>query len=169
MDYYDIDRIIKHASMPGVDISPADRQEWAMFCCALKVLNYSLSTFVAMSNCDEAACVKKWNEEKNPQRYVPNEEAAKAKIIALAKNAGIDMNQFRLNSANATQRPTPDAFDFCNEYRRKTENTCIYRSGNYSAHEKRYRQKCSVYLSLSHVFPGRCKKNCGALPNRGTA
>lgn len=151
MDHYDIGEIIKHASMPGVDISPADRQEWAMFCCALKVLNYSLSTFVAMSNCDEAACVKKWNEEKNPQRYVPDEDAAKAKIIALAKNAGIDMNQFRLNSANATQRPTPDALTFAMNIDEKPK-TPVFIEAETIARMRRDTDKDALCTFLCRMF-----------------
>lgn len=98
MDYYDIDKIITYASTPGVDISPADRQEWALFCCALKVLGYDLNTFIAMSNTTGAECEKKWNEERNPARYVLTEDKAKAKIIGLAKAAGIDLKPFKIST-----------------------------------------------------------------------
>lgn len=99
MDYYDIDKIIKYASMEGVDISPSDRQEWALLCCALKVLGYGINDFIAMSNTTAAECKKVWNAERNPARYVPTEDRAKAKIIGLAKAAGIDLKPFKTSTA----------------------------------------------------------------------
>ena len=99
MDYYDIDKIINYASTDGVDISPADRQEWALLCCALKVLGYGLNTFVSISNCTAAECEKVWKAEKNPARYVPTEDKAKAKIVGLAKAAGIDLKPFKTSTA----------------------------------------------------------------------
>ena len=99
MDYYDIDKIIDYASTDGVDISPSDRQEWALLCCALKVLGYGLNTFVSISNCTAAECEKVWKAEKNPARYVPTEDKAKAKIVGLAKAAGIDLKPFKTSTA----------------------------------------------------------------------
>lgn len=104
MDYYDIDKILNYASTDGVDISPADRQEWALLCCALKVLGYGLNTFVSISNCTAAECEKVWKAEKNPARYVPTEDKAKAKIIALARAAGVDLTPFRRLSADSTKQ-----------------------------------------------------------------
>ena len=98
MDYYDIDKIIHYASTEGVDISPSDRQEWALLCCALKVLGYGLNTFVSISNCTAAECEKVWKAEKNPGRYVPTEDKAKAKIVGLAKAAGIDLKPFKTST-----------------------------------------------------------------------
>lgn len=104
MDYYDIDKIINYASTDGVDISPSDRQEWALFCCALKVLGYGLNDFIAMSNTTPAECKKVWSAERNPARYVPTEDKAKAKIIALARAAGVDLTPFRRLSADSTKQ-----------------------------------------------------------------
>ena len=99
MDYYDIDKIITYAASPGVDISPSDRQEWALLCCALKVLGYDLNTFISMSNTTDAECKKVWRAERNPSRYVPTEDKAKAKIVGLAKAAGIDLKTFKTSTA----------------------------------------------------------------------
>ena len=99
MDYYNIDEIIKTASTGAIDISPSDRQEWALLCCALKVLGYNLNTFIAMSNTTDAECRKVWNAEKNPSRYVPTEDRAKAKIVALAKAAGMNLNPYKTQTA----------------------------------------------------------------------
>ena len=99
MDYYDIDKIVNYASTEGVDISPSDRQEWALLCCALKVLGYDINTFIAMSNTTAAECKKVWRAERNPSRYVPTEDKAKAKIVGLAKAAGIDLKTFKTSTA----------------------------------------------------------------------
>lgn len=102
-DTYDINGIIREVLTTGIDISPSDRQEWKLFCCALKVLNYDQSTFVALSSGKQSDSVKAWREERNPTKYL-NEWQAKAKIIALAKNAGLDLKPFLLQ--NAESRPT---------------------------------------------------------------
>ncbi|MCX4294947.1 MAG: hypothetical protein OSJ56_12925, partial [Prevotella sp.] len=104
MDYYDIDEIIKTASTGAIDISPSDRQEWALLCCALKVLGYNVNTFIAMSNTTEAECRKVWNAEKSPSRYVPTEDRAKAKIVALAKAARMNLNPYK-NTIGVKQNP----------------------------------------------------------------
>lgn len=98
MDYYDIDEIIKTASTEAIDISPSDRQEWVFLCCALKVLGYSVNTFIAISNTTAAECRKVWNAEKKPSRYVPTEDKAKAKIVALAKAAGMNLNPYKIQT-----------------------------------------------------------------------
>lgn len=98
MDYYNIDEIIKTASTGAIDISPSDRQEWAFLCCALKVLGFNVNTFITMSNTTEAECRKVWNAEKNPSRYVPTEDKAKAKIVALAKAAGMDLKPYKIRT-----------------------------------------------------------------------
>ncbi len=96
MDFYDIHKIIETASTGAIDISPTDRQEWALLCCALKVLGYDVNTFIAMSNTTEAECRKVWSGERNPSRYVPTEDKAKAKIVALAKAAGMNLNAYKI-------------------------------------------------------------------------
>lgn len=99
MDYYDTDKIINYCTSTGFNISPDDREQWAMFCCALKVLGYPLNTFVAMSYSTPEECRRVWNAEKNPGRYVSSEDRAKAKICALAKAAGMDLTPFRIDTA----------------------------------------------------------------------
>lgn len=95
-DLYNVAAVIDEARRSGYDISPADRLEWKMFCCALKVLGYDESTFVALSSCNEADARKAWRAESRHQRYATM-ESAKAKIIALAKNAGMDLSKFKLS------------------------------------------------------------------------
>ena len=99
MDYYDIREIIKTASTGAIDISPSDRQEWALLCCALKVLGYDVNTFIAMSNTTPEECRKVWRAERNPGRYVQTEDRAKAKIIALAKAAGMSLDRYKIQTA----------------------------------------------------------------------
>ena len=103
MDYYNIAEIINTASTGAVDISPSDRQEWVLLCCALKVLEYNVNTFIAMSNTTESECRKVWNAEKNPSRYVPTEDKAKAKIVALAKASGMNLNPYKIQTAVKSQ------------------------------------------------------------------
>lgn len=100
-DIYNVAEVIRAARQTATDISPADRQEWKMFCCALKVLGYDENTFVALSSCPEREAKKAWREERNPERYA-TEESAKAKIIALAKGAGMDLKEFRLSQDHKT-------------------------------------------------------------------
>lgn len=95
-DIYDIDAIIKHSLQMGIDISPADRQEWRMFCCALKVLGYDEATFVALSSGKQKDSRQAWRAERSPQRY-KSEDSAKGMIVDLAKAAGIDLCRFRLS------------------------------------------------------------------------
>lgn len=103
MDIYDIDGIIREALQTGIDISPSDRKDWRMFCCALKVLGYDESTFVALSSGKERDSRQAWRAERSPQRY-RNEQQAKGMIVELAKDAGIDVRKFFLshNERNAT-------------------------------------------------------------------
>lgn len=96
MNIYDIDGIIRHTLQSGIDISPADRQEWRLFCCALKVLGYNESTFVRLSSGAEKDSRKAWREERNPRRY-KTEDSAKGMIVDLAKSAGIEVKQFLLS------------------------------------------------------------------------
>lgn len=111
MDVYDIDKIIGEAMRSGIDISPNDRQEWKMFCCALKVLGYDEHTFVALSSGKDKDSRQAWRAERNPSRY-KTEEDAKAMIAALAKNAGMDMKHFLLSprteyrATTTNRRPT---------------------------------------------------------------
>jgi hypothetical protein len=105
-DIYDIDAIIKHSLQMGIDISPADRQEWKMFCCALKVLGYDETTFVALSSGKQRDSRQAWRAERSPQRY-KSEDSAKGMIVDLAKSAGIDVKQFRLSRYDDSRaRPT---------------------------------------------------------------
>lgn len=91
-----IHRIISEAICSHIDITPVDRQEWALYCCALKVLGYDESTFVALSNCPENVSRKVWRTERNPQRYVKSQEQAAKKIWHFAEVAGMNPKQFLL-------------------------------------------------------------------------
>lgn len=104
-DIYDINAIIKHSLQMGIDISPADRQEWKMFCCALKVLGYDETTFVALSSGKQKDSRQAWRAERNPQRY-KSEDSAKGMIVDLAKAAGIDLCRFRLSQHNESRIQT---------------------------------------------------------------
>lgn len=106
MDIYDIDGIIRHALQSGVDISPADRQEWRLFCCALKVLGYDESTFIRLSSGAEKDSRKAWREERNPRRY-KTEDSAKGMIVDLAKSAGVEVKHFLLSR---NQEPKPSRY-----------------------------------------------------------
>lgn len=105
-DIYDIDAIIKHSLQMGIDISPADRQEWKMFCCALKVLGYDEATFVALSSGKQKDSRQAWRAERSPHRY-KSEDSAKGMIADLAKAAGIDLRHFLLSRYDDSRtRPT---------------------------------------------------------------
>lgn len=93
---YDIDRIIKHVMQRGIDISPADRKEWRLFCCALKVLGYSEQDFISLSSGAERDSRQAWRAERNPSRY-KTEDSAKGMIVELAKSAGVEVKQFLLS------------------------------------------------------------------------
>lgn len=110
MDTYNVTDIICHAAKNNIDISPTDRQDWAMFCCALKVLGYGFSTFAALSNCSEQECEKAWRAERQPARYVATPDKAKAKIIALAVAAGMDLAPFRIDPADYPRYTPEDVF-----------------------------------------------------------
>lgn len=107
-DYYDTDRIISAVLSSGVDISPQERFDWVMFGHALKVLGYDESTFVALSSGDERKSRRVWRAERNVRL---SEDQARAKIVALAKAAGMDLNPFRLipgtSTTNDNRRTTP--------------------------------------------------------------
>lgn len=91
-----IHRIIEEALRSNIDILPADRKEWVMYCCALKVLGYDESTFVALSNCPGKVSRSVWRNERNPQRYIRSEEQAAKKIWYFAEAAGMNPKQFLL-------------------------------------------------------------------------
>lgn len=105
MDIYDIDGIIRYALQSGIDISPADRQEWRMFCCGLKVLGYSEQDFVSLSSGAERDSRQAWRAERNPSRY-KSEESAKGMIVDLAKSAGVEVKHFLLSQDTKSSRPT---------------------------------------------------------------
>ena len=97
--YYDIDGIIREAILSRIDITPSDRQDWKMMCCALKVLGYDEHTFVALSSnhqTPEKDSRNAWRAERNPSRYATTESAVK-KIVALAKESGMDVKKFLLS------------------------------------------------------------------------
>lgn len=114
MENFDhISRIISEAMRLHLDISPADRGEWVMWCNALKVLGYDFDTFVALSNCTANECRRVWNAERHPHRYVRDAEAAAKKVVYFAKEGGLDVKQFYLlrdgetTAPTITPRPTP--------------------------------------------------------------
>lgn len=112
-DIYDIDAIIKHSLQMGIDISPADRQEWRMFCCALKVLGYDEATFVALSSGKQKDSRQAWRAERSPHRY-KSEDSAKGMIADLAKAAGIDLRHFLLSRYDDSRTRTTSRRTFVN-------------------------------------------------------
>lgn len=112
-DIYDIDAIIKHSLQMGIDISPADRQEWRMFCCALKVLGYDEATFVALSSGKQKDSRQAWRAERSPHRY-KSEDSAKGMIVDLAKAAGIDLRHFLLSRYDDSRTRTINRRTFVN-------------------------------------------------------
>ena len=89
-----IEDIIAESLRTGTDITPDDRKEWALFACALKVLGYDESDFVALSNLhgtDARASRKVWKSERSPRRYVKTYEQAEKKIAYFAKQAGMNL------------------------------------------------------------------------------
>lgn len=114
-----IEDIIAEALRTGTDITPDDRKEWALFACALKVLGYNETDFVALSNLhgtNERASRKVWRSERTPKRYVKTEEQAEKKIAYFAKQAGMNLKsrgwndtvRRRHNRCTRTQQaPTP--------------------------------------------------------------
>lgn len=105
MNRYDTARLIDFCLSQKIDISPADRQDWKMFCCALKVLGYDEQTFVDLCPCPPNDSRRAWRDERNPHRY-STEDTARAKIAALGKAAGIDLKQFSLSHNRPTALPT---------------------------------------------------------------
>lgn len=104
-DKYDVGEIINFTLSRHIDISPADRGRWAVFCCALKTLDYSVETFVQMSSGDPQASRERWRNERHPERYFKDTNSAKGYIISLAKQAGIDLNAFRLEKEKNNFQP----------------------------------------------------------------
>lgn len=91
-----IEDIIAEALRTGTDITPDDRKEWALFACALKVLGYDETDFVALSNLhgtDARTSCKVWRSERAPQRYVKTTEQAAKKIAYFAKRAGMSLKR----------------------------------------------------------------------------
>lgn len=150
MVFYDIDKIIHDASQPGVDISPADRQEWVMFCCALKVLGYDLNTFVAMSNTTREECTKVWKNEKNPGRYIDTDRAI-AKIIALAKVAGIDIERYRLTEAK-NQADQADIITMQNAINQEPNEPPVYITAGDVERLQREAKGSRLYKYLCSIF-----------------
>ena len=100
-----VEDIIAEALRTGTDITPNDRKEWALFACALKVLGYDESDFVALSSLHgttERASRKVWRSERSPRRYVKTYEQAEKKIAYFAKQAGMSLKNQGWN--NATRR-----------------------------------------------------------------
>lgn len=99
MDFYDIEGIIGEALRSGRDITPADRQEWKMFCCSCKVLGLPESTFAALSSIHgtaERVSRQAWRAETAPHRYRTHDQAA-GMIVRLAREAGVEVDKFRLS------------------------------------------------------------------------
>lgn len=91
---YDIPKLLDYCEQSRTNISPQDDKDWAMFADALKALNYGEPTFVALSNPGtESVSRAKWRSRKRPWM---NPDAAAAKIVALARDAGVDLTPFRL-------------------------------------------------------------------------
>ena len=89
-----VDDIIAEALRTGTDITPDDRKEWALFACALKVLGYDETDFVALSNLhgtDASKSRRVWRGDRSPQRYVKTTEQAEKKIAYFAKLAGMNL------------------------------------------------------------------------------
>lgn len=111
MDYYNIDGIIGEALRSNTDITPSDRKEWKLFCCACKVLGVAESSFVALSRLHgtpDNASRKAWREERHPEQYRDHDRAA-GMIVNLAKQAGIEVKQFILLPQRFTKHDTPHA------------------------------------------------------------
>ncbi|MBD5282877.1 MAG: hypothetical protein HDS33_07620 [Bacteroides sp.] len=110
-----IEDIIAEALRTGTDITPDDRKEWALFACALKVLGYDESDFIALSalhGTNERECRKVWRSERSPRRYVKTDEQAEKKIAYFAKRAGMNLKNQGWNDATRrtqTRRKRPQA------------------------------------------------------------
>ena len=111
-----VDDIIAEALRTGTDITPDDRKEWALFACALKVLGYDESDFIALSNLhgtDARMSRKVWMSERTPQRYVKTTDQAERKIAYFAKQAGMNLksqqwdSSTRLRQARRTRPQRP--------------------------------------------------------------
>lgn len=101
-----IEDIIAEALRTSTDITPDDRKEWALFACALKVLGYDESDFVALSRLhgtDARTSRKVWRSERTPQRYVKTLEQAEKKIAYFAKQAGMNLKSQRWNDTTRRQ------------------------------------------------------------------
>lgn len=102
-----VEDMIAEALRTGTDITPDDRKEWALFACALKVLGYDESDFVALSSLhgtDARTSRKVWRSERTPQRYVKTLEQAEKKIAYFAKQAGMNLKSQRWNDTTRSKR-----------------------------------------------------------------
>ncbi len=106
MDYYDIDKIIKYAEGHQGLLAANDRQEWVKLCWCLKVLNYPLSSFVAISWATDKECAQVWKAERAPGRYIKSKEEAAAAIVGMAKAANINLEGFKKEADPMEVRPT---------------------------------------------------------------
>lgn len=108
-DRYDIDKLLAYAVSQGIDIAP-DHWEWVKLCHALKLLGKSEQDFVQICRphgAKEVDCIRKWNAEKNPSRYLHTEDDAKAFIVAIARKAGINPLLFSLLPSSSAAPTTP--------------------------------------------------------------
>lgn len=101
-------KVINYALTHSVNISPpaGDEPGWARWCDALKVLGYTCTDFVNLSNCRPADAVAKWNSHKTPHKYFKNADAAAATILHFAADAGVRAKDICSPDTWTTNRPT---------------------------------------------------------------
>ena len=104
---YNVDAIIAEVRRCNIDISPRDRKDWIMFGSALFVLGYDEDIFCLLSSGDPKDSHKVWRQNKNLFAKYVSEDQARAKIVALAKNAGMDLNNFLLSQDDEDNSKTP--------------------------------------------------------------
>lgn len=105
----ELHRVISHALQHHIDISPKDRVEWVKFGHALMTLGYDENTFVALSSGDPAESRRVWRIELKQRRLVPTVEKATAKIVALAKAAGVPISRVVCGFSPAGEQPRQTA------------------------------------------------------------
>ena len=100
--------VIQYALTHSVNISPpaGDEPGWARWCDALKVLGYTCTDFVALSNCPARDAETKWNSHKTPHKYFKNADAAAATILHFAADAGVRAKDLCSPDTWTTNRPT---------------------------------------------------------------
>lgn len=190
MDLYNIDALIKYALRSGVDISPIDRKDWVMFCCALKVLGYDETTFVALSSGAEKDSRQVWRAERHPQRY-KTEESAKGMIVELAKQAGVNVKNFLLSpnkkkTANrethhrptaptttppekTTAAPTFVSMDAVKAAAAQVDKTALFAFLSKEFGEAEARRVCSLYLVGASKYTAPNGFHASAFPYINTA